>query len=350
MSAENTEMQQPALTVVICNYNYERFLSDALESVLAQTVKPIQIIVVDDGSTDSSRDIIEAYRSKQIEVIYKENGGQISAYNAAIPLIQGEYVIFLDSDDKLLPNAAHEVIASFKADECVVKVHYRLEMIDAAGHRIGSAIPTKLAEGDVSWIMLKQGCLYNSAPGSGNAYKVSVLKEKLAPLPVDVQDRHGADFFAVHGMGLIGHIATANQGKPLAEYRVHRVADQATLGFGNAAKLLSESDRLKKRYARFQKWIHERWGDDYQLPQQVTDFSIEKQKFAADIFNAKGYFQGLSAGIEDLGPLVRSIVLRPSSPALKAALVVWALAVLALPRPAGIHLARYVCNPASRSQ
>lgn len=343
-------MQQVAITVVICNYNYERFLADALDSVFAQTIQAIQIIVVDDGSTDSSREIIEQYRSRQIEVIYKENGGQISAYNAAMPLIKGDYVIFLDSDDRLLPTAAEEVIKAFTADPRVVKVHYRLEMIDADGKRIGSAIPTKLADGDVSWILLKQGCLYNSAPGSGNAYKTSVLKERLAPLPADEHDRHGADFFAVHAMGLIGHIATANQGKPLAEYRVHRVADQSTLGFGNAAKLLSESDRLKKRYARFQNWIHERWGANFALPTQVTDFSIEKQKFAADIFNSASYVNGLAAGLANMPALTRSIVLRPSSMALKAALMAWAIAVLALPRSAGIHLARYVCNPASRNQ
>lgn len=343
-------MPPVAITVVICNYNYERFLAEALESVFAQTIKNIQVIVVDDGSTDSSREIIERYRDRAIEVVYKENGGQISAYNAAMPLINGEYVIFLDSDDRLLPNAAAEVIKAFDHDKRVVKVHYRLEMIDAEGHRIGSTIPTKLAEGDVSWILLKQESLYNSAPGSGNAYKTSILKERLAPLPVDDQDRHGADFFAVHGMGLIGHVATANQGLPLAEYRVHRVADQSTLGFGNAAKLLSESERLKKRYARFQKWIRERWGSDYSLPTRVTDFSIEKQKFAADIFNAANYYKGFLAGCRDLTDLTRSIVLRPSSIALKLAMLGWALAVLVLPRFAGIHLARYVCNPASRSR
>ena len=86
---------KPLVTILICNYNYGRFLAEAIESALAQTWKNIEVIVVDDGSTDESREILTKYKGK-IRIILKENGGQASAFNAGIAKARGEIVCFLD--------------------------------------------------------------------------------------------------------------------------------------------------------------------------------------------------------------------------------------------------------------
>lgn len=88
------------VTVVICNYNYEHDLAAAIESALAQDYPATRVLIVDDGSADGSRAIIEQHGDR-VSAIFKESGGQVSAYNHAIEVLGTEYPIFLDSDDIL---------------------------------------------------------------------------------------------------------------------------------------------------------------------------------------------------------------------------------------------------------
>ena len=104
---------KPLVTILICNYNYGRFLAEAIESALAQTWKNIEVIVVDDGSTDESREILTKYKGK-IRIILKENGGQASAFNAGIAKARGEIVCFLDSDDICHRDRVSRVIEKYK--------------------------------------------------------------------------------------------------------------------------------------------------------------------------------------------------------------------------------------------
>src|SRR4051794_8812023 len=107
-------------SVVIDNYNYARFLPEAIDSALRQTWPATEVIVVDDGSTDRSRQIMAAYGDRIVPV-FKENGGQNSALNAGFNRSRGEVVLFLDSDDALLPTAAEAAMGAF-AEPDVVKV------------------------------------------------------------------------------------------------------------------------------------------------------------------------------------------------------------------------------------
>ena len=91
------------ISIIIPVYNVENFLEECIESVLNQTFLNFEAILVDDGSTDSSGEICDAYAKKdfRVKVIHKENGGLSSARNAGINIAQGEYFAFLDSDDVL---------------------------------------------------------------------------------------------------------------------------------------------------------------------------------------------------------------------------------------------------------
>lgn len=90
-----------AVSVIIPVYNAEKYLSRCLDSVVQQTLKDIEIICVDDGSTDRTSTILENYRSKfpQIKIIKQENQGQSVARNVAMEAAQGEYIGFVDGDD-----------------------------------------------------------------------------------------------------------------------------------------------------------------------------------------------------------------------------------------------------------
>ena len=116
------------LTLIIPIYNIEQYLSQCLDSIINQTYKNIQIILVDDGSTDSSGRICDEYADKdsRIIVIHKENGGLVSARKAGLRKATGEYVVYVDGDDWIELNAIEHMVGTIertKAD-IVLYDHY----------------------------------------------------------------------------------------------------------------------------------------------------------------------------------------------------------------------------------
>jgi glycosyltransferase involved in cell wall biosynthesis len=123
------------VTILINNYNYGQFLRDAIDSALNQTYAKTEVIVVDDGSEDHSRDIIATYGSRIVPVL-KGNGGQASAFNAGFAESQGEWILFLDSDDRLAPQKAEFILSyarRFSAAGCVA---HNLEYCDGESHPV----------------------------------------------------------------------------------------------------------------------------------------------------------------------------------------------------------------------
>lgn len=333
------------LSIVIGNHNYADFIESAIRSALDQDYPNKEVIVVDDGSTDASREIIEKWRHA-VKVILKENAGQISAYNTGLEEASGEVVIFLDSDDLLDADVGSRIMAEF-ADPKVAKVHFRMRLVDRAGRALGGVIPSRLDSGDLSARLRVNGELYLSSPGSGNAYRTEMLR-RLAPLPESPTDHVGADFYAIYGVSLLGEVRVLDLAAH-GSYRVHRDGSQHALSFGNAAQDPEAIARMKRRYARLRTWVAERLGPDYELPAGAPDFSLEKQRYAAAIFSADSYLNGFNAGKDILfSALLPSIWRRRESRAVQFGLVGWALAVLVLPRKVGMPVARYVCNPANR--
>lgn len=91
------------ISVIIPVYNVEKFLDRCMQSVLMQTYQNLEIILVDDGSTDASGKLCDEYakKDKRIRVVHKKNGGLSSARNAGLDMVKGDYVLFVDSDDWL---------------------------------------------------------------------------------------------------------------------------------------------------------------------------------------------------------------------------------------------------------
>lgn len=104
----------PLVSVLINNYNYGRFLHEAVDSILNQTYSNIEVIVVDDGSTDNSQAVIAGYGDCLIPVL-KKNGGQASTFNTGFSISQGKIICFLDSDDVFLPNKVESVVEIFSS-------------------------------------------------------------------------------------------------------------------------------------------------------------------------------------------------------------------------------------------
>lgn len=104
----------PTISVIIPVYNTEDFIGEAIESAATQTIKPLEIIIIDDGSTDNSSKIIAKYLSKNIVSFYQKNSGPASARNAGIKIARGDFIAFLDADDLWAENTLAMHYAHFK--------------------------------------------------------------------------------------------------------------------------------------------------------------------------------------------------------------------------------------------
>lgn len=115
------------VSVLIDNYNYSTYIQDAVDSVLAQTYPEIEIIIVDDGSTDDSRAIINRLCCKnpfKIKAVFKENNGQASAFNSGFAVCTGEVICLLDSDDLFEPDKVEKVVEKYKLGYEYIYNHY----------------------------------------------------------------------------------------------------------------------------------------------------------------------------------------------------------------------------------
>lgn len=116
-------------SVIINNFNYSEFIIECVESALSQTYQDIEVIVVDDGSTDNSIELLESHYSKndKIKIVKKRNGGQLSTFNEAVKHISGEIVCFLDSDDIYKENYLEELIKIYEINKDVDFVYCAIE-------------------------------------------------------------------------------------------------------------------------------------------------------------------------------------------------------------------------------
>jgi glycosyltransferase involved in cell wall biosynthesis len=107
--------EEALVSILINNYNYARFLGDAIESALGQSYTNVEVIVVDDGSTDNSRDVLASF-GKRIHSIFQPNGGQASSFNTGFAASRGEFICFLDADDVFKPEKAQFLVDTFASD------------------------------------------------------------------------------------------------------------------------------------------------------------------------------------------------------------------------------------------
>ncbi|NER20229.1 MAG: glycosyltransferase [Symploca sp. SIO1C2] len=176
----------PLVSILINNYNYGRFLSEAIDSALKQSYSNIEVIVVDDGSTDNSQEIIKSY-GEHIIPILKQNGGQASAFNAGFAASQGEIICFLDSDDLWKTDKVAEVVKTFVENPDIGWCFHSLEFLSTTPKKI-SPMTYKGISGkyDLS-AHLERGKLNKKIPEfnlatSGMCFNRSLLS-KILPMP-----------------------------------------------------------------------------------------------------------------------------------------------------------------------
>lgn len=211
------------VSIIITNYNYENYIKQCIESCLSQTYDKIEVIVVDDGSTDNSRAIIKSFKNK-IKFISKKNGGMIDASNSGFVHANGDIVIFLDADDFIFDNAVEKIVSNWSSN--LSKIHFRLQKIDKIGNQIGTFPKNelKLDEGEVWKKILKSGT-YTNVPTSGNAYSKSVLDKIFPILDASINNSNSyfdiipTDAYLKMRVPFYGDVFAIQD--PIAAYRIH---------------------------------------------------------------------------------------------------------------------------------
>jgi glycosyltransferase involved in cell wall biosynthesis len=142
---------RPSVSVVIPAYNHAAFLGEALESVFGQSVRPREVIAVDDGSTDDTAEVLRMYE-RRIRVLSQPNRGVAAARNAGAAVASGELLAFLDADDAWLPAKLERQVARFDGEPEIGLVHCGVAEVDGRGRQLRARLDGM--EGWVSTEML----------------------------------------------------------------------------------------------------------------------------------------------------------------------------------------------------
>jgi hypothetical protein len=207
----------PLVSVVVANYNYGRFVADAVESVIAQSYPDWELIICDDGSTDESRQVLAALESRdpRIRVMLKENGGQVSAWNLAYAASSGEIICFLDSDDAFCEKKLERVVQNFANNsKCGVSTH-RYQLVNTDLRPTGQVLPAEL----------RSGWLFDEALSTGRRVflskpsELSIRRECadcIFPLPESLSF---GDLYICDVATSLTEVASISE--PLSQYRLH---------------------------------------------------------------------------------------------------------------------------------
>lgn len=130
--------RMPLISVYITNYNYGKFIKQSIESLLNQTLQDFEVFIIDDGSTDDSRKTIEEYAElPQISIIYQRNKGLNITNNIALRVARGKYIMRLDADDYLVPDALETMSRVLESDSELGLVFPDYYLVDVNGVPIG---------------------------------------------------------------------------------------------------------------------------------------------------------------------------------------------------------------------
>jgi glycosyltransferase involved in cell wall biosynthesis len=229
------------ISVIIANYNYADYVGEAIESALRLDWDDVEVIVVDDGSTDDSADVIRGYGDR-IQAVFQPNSTQRVARNVGYAMSTGDVVIHLDSDDVLRPELPRRLAEVWRPG--VSKVQVQMERIDARSEPSGSVFPrfrrTPTPEQVRHWAQSTSA--YPTPPGSGNVYSRHFLDQIF---PLDDRCGPATDSACLAAAPFLGDVLTIAE--PLVGYRVHG---------DNTSNMLARDDKfaraIERARARFQ--------------------------------------------------------------------------------------------------
>ena len=185
-------MKTPKISVIVPVYNVEKYLPRCIDSILAQTFANFELLLIDDGSKDSSGEICDEYAKKdsRIRVFHKENGGVSSARNLGLDNAKGEWICFADSDDKVSDGYLKHMANAINGEVMLIISNYRKEKDSICAVRFNNAI---LHDKDIVKYFIVNKVFALSAPYS-KLYNYEVIKKHSLTFPVGIQMGEDAIF------------------------------------------------------------------------------------------------------------------------------------------------------------
>lgn len=232
------------VSVLVANYNYARFVGEAIESVLAQTYPHVELVVCDDGSSDDSCAVIQSYvdRDPRVTLVrLPQNQGMAAATNAAFAASSGAVVCLLDADDTFAPTKLERVVAEFYREPRAGLLVHSLTIVDGEGRSV-QRIPylSRFERGWIAQRLVRRGGRWRDMPTSALCFRREVA-DLAFPIPEEAF-RRAADGYLFTLMPLLADVAAIDD--PLAWYRVHGANDHAALGL-TATSLRSDTRFLE---------------------------------------------------------------------------------------------------------
>ena len=208
------------VTIAINNYNYADFIVECVSSVIDQTYKNIELIVVDDGSTDNSLNLLKGnFSDCSLKIISKKNGGQLSAFNEIKGHITGDIVFFLDADDVYKPDYIEKVVEVYKKNKDIDFVFCAVERFFIDGRK--DAVKKYSSDLNMGFSIIST--FYSREWVGSVTSAVSMrtpLLNKILPIPFEGDWITRADDCLVWGSSIFG-ARKYYYSEPLILYRVH---------------------------------------------------------------------------------------------------------------------------------
>lgn len=261
----------PKLAVVISCFNYEAFVGEAIASVLRQGRNACELVVVDDGSTDGSWEVIARSGATAYRI---ENGGQARACLYGLERTQAPFVLFLDADDALKPGALDAILQAL--DPGVAKLQFALTPIDATGRpaQAGGAAQEPFRERRTLIDRVLRSGVYRTPPTSGNVFRRDVCE-----LLREVDYDRAVDGVILFAAPLFGDVVSLAD--ELGLYRIHDRNDSGVGGLPTAATLERDLVRFVARMRHLGEIVRRTTGRRLIEPHDA--FYYQERKLYLDI-------------------------------------------------------------------
>jgi len=325
---------QPLLSIIITCYNYEMYISECIRSVLSQDYDNLEIIVVDDGSTDRSWDRIQEF-GDQITAVRTENRGQLKTSLNGLSLSHGDFVYFLDADDVLGEGTLAEIAAYLRPD--VSKIQFMLLPIDKDGKPIGNAFPALQPSDDSEPLIrsIRERGYYNTPPTSGNIYRRDVY-EGLGEMTYE----RGIDGVSYLLAPFVGKVISIP--KTLGKYRIHN-ANQSSFSVLTSIRMKGYVDRFMGRLYHLAELVQARCAStdtvevrsDYAYVMELNTMSL--------------VVDGKRPGVGQIAAYIGALM-RENTGKKRFALCLFAVALFVLPNGMAQQLAAIRIDPSRSSQ
>ncbi|GAA3656717.1 glycosyltransferase family 2 protein [Flavivirga jejuensis] len=276
------------ISIVIPVYNVDKYLRECLDSVLNQRYKRLEILIVNDGSTDKSGQISDEYalRNSRIKVFHNENSGVSCARNFGLNKVTGDYVVFVDSDDIILPNFVDYMLYIVKntgAEFCMSKYVSNTKDVDVSNDKSFTVLSSEEATCTLLYPEIPIGCW-------NKIYKVSLLRDNNITFPTDFFMGEGLNFITTVsqiankvglGYGKVYYYRKDNFDSATTSFNIRKIDNAFKAIYNIKKKLILRTPKVNKALD-FHLW----WTNFYALQSMYKANQMKKHKEEVNFYSS----------------------------------------------------------------